>query len=112
MCTRGDVEGDLLEVHAHRLAVAPWHDDPGGFAFSGTDRTEQPCRGPPLILGRRGPGAAPRPAPSELGLLADAGLVLPPQLYWRSSREPPLDLRQTGGEAFLKSVMASPFWPR
>ena len=40
MCARGDVEGDLLEVHAHRLAVAAGHDDTGRLAFSGTDRTE------------------------------------------------------------------------
>jgi len=35
MCARGDVKGDLLEVHAHRLAVAPGHVDAGGLAFSG-----------------------------------------------------------------------------
>jgi len=52
------------------------------------------------------------PAPGELGLLADAGLVLPPQLYRRSSREAPPDLRQTGGDVFLKSAMSSGFWPR
>ena len=93
MRARRDVEGDLLEMHAHRLAVATGHDDAGGLAFSGADRAEEPCGGPPLILGRRGAGAAPGPTPGELGHLADAGLVLPPQLYWRSSREPPLDLR-------------------
>ncbi len=43
---------------------------------------------------------------------ADAGLVLPPQLYARSLWELPLDLRQTGGEAFLKSAIAPSFWPR
>src|SRR3546814_8970323 len=42
MCARRDVEGDLLEVHAHRLAVAAGHDDAGGFTFGGTDRAEQP----------------------------------------------------------------------
>ena len=42
MCARRDVEGDLLEMHAHRLAVAPGHDDAGGLAFSGADRTEEP----------------------------------------------------------------------
>src|SRR3546814_11852601 len=60
------------------------------------------------ILGCRGPRAALRPAPGELGLLTDASLVLPPQLYRRSSREAPPDLRQAGSEAFLKSAMSSP----
>jgi hypothetical protein len=86
MCARRDVEGDLLEVHAHRFAVAAGHDDAGGLALGRADRAEQPCRCPPLILGRRGAGAAPGPAPGELGLLTNAGLVLPPQLYRRSSR--------------------------
>src|SRR3546814_16018331 len=64
------------------------------------------------ILGCRGPRAALRPAPGELGLLTDASLVLPPQLYRRSSREAPPDLRQAGSEAFFKSAMSSPFCPR
>src|SRR3546814_1953595 len=98
MCARRDVEGDLLEVHAHRLAVAAGHDDAGGFTFGGTDRAEQPRRGASLILGCRGPRAALRPAPGELGLLTDASLVLPPQLYRRSSREAPPDLRQARSE--------------
>ncbi len=109
MCPWGDVEGDLLEVHAHCLAVAAGHDDAGGLPFGRTDCAEQPCRGSPLVLGCRRPGATPGPAPGELGLLADAGLVLPPQLYRRSSREAPPDLRQTGAEAFLKSAISSPF---
>jgi hypothetical protein len=43
MRARRDVEGDLLEMHAHRLAVAPGHDDAGGLAFSRADRAEEPC---------------------------------------------------------------------
>src|SRR3546814_12055123 len=53
MCARRDVEGDLLEVNAHRLAVAAGHDDAGGFTFGGTDRAEQPRLGASLILGCR-----------------------------------------------------------
>jgi len=49
---RCDVEGDLLEMHAHRLAVAAGHDDAGGLAFGGTDRPKDPCRGAALILRR------------------------------------------------------------
>jgi len=36
--------------------------------------------------------------PGELGLLTDTGFILPPQLYRRSFRELPPDLRQTGGK--------------
>ena len=42
VCARGDVEGDFLEMHVHGLTVAPGHDDTGGLAFSGADRTEYP----------------------------------------------------------------------
>jgi len=42
MGARRDVEGDLLEMHAHGLAVASGHDDAGSVAFSGADRAEQP----------------------------------------------------------------------
>jgi hypothetical protein len=51
MGTGLDVEGDLLEVHAHRFAVAPGHDDGRAFAFSRTDRAEDVGRGGALILG-------------------------------------------------------------
>jgi len=78
MGTRCDVEGDLLEMHAHGPAVAPGHDDAGSLVFSGTDRPEYPCRGAALILRRTGAGATPCLAPGELGLLADTGFVLPP----------------------------------
>ena len=105
--TGRDVEGDLLEMHAHGLAVAPGHEDAGSLAFSGTDRPEDPCRGAALILRRTGAGATRCPAPGELGLLADTGFVLPPQLYKRSFRKPAGDLRQTGGEGFLKTAISS-----
>ena len=42
MCARSDMEGDLLKMHVHRLAVAAGHDDAGALSFSGTDGTENP----------------------------------------------------------------------
>src|ERR1700747_252992 len=111
MGARGDVEGDLFEMHAHRLAVAGRHNDARRLSFKGADRAEDPCRGAALIPWRRWPGAAPCPSPGQLGLLANSCLVLPPQLYGRSSREAAGDARQTRGEAFLKSAMSSVFWP-
>lgn len=44
-----DMEGDLLEMHAHRLAVAPGHVDAGSLAFSRTECSKDPYRGPPLF---------------------------------------------------------------
>ena len=49
MGTGRDVEGDLLQMHAHRLAVAAGHDDPGSLAFGRADCTKDPGRGSPLI---------------------------------------------------------------
>ena len=109
MGTGRHVEGDLFEMHAHRLAVAAGHDDTGSLALGRTDRTKDPHRGSPLIARSRGTRAALGPAPGELGLLADPGFILPPQLYGRSFGEAFADLRQTGGEAFLKMAMSSSF---
>ena len=107
-----DVEGDLFKMHAHRLAVAAGHDDASSLAFDRADRAEDRCRGAPLIARSRRTRAALGPAPGELGLLPDPGFVLPPKLYGRSFGEAFADLRQTGGEAFLKMAISSPFCPR
>ncbi|TWB28668.1 hypothetical protein FBZ91_1282 [Nitrospirillum viridazoti] len=45
-----DVDGDFLEMAVHRSGVASGHDDAGTFALGGADRTEDPSRGPALIL--------------------------------------------------------------
>lgn len=103
------VERDLFEMHAHRFTVAAGHDDACSLALGGADRTEDPCRGTPLIARSRGARAALGPAPGELGLLADPGFVLPPQLYGCSLGEALADLRQTGAKLFLKMVMSSSF---
>ena len=113
VCSRSNVEGDFLQVHAHRLTVAPGHDDAGGLAFSGADRPKDPGRGAALISRSGRTGAALGPAPGEPGLLADACFVLPPQLYGRPFCKALADLRQTGGELFLKTAMSSgrcPLW--
>jgi hypothetical protein len=56
------------------------------------------------------PGAAPRPAPGNLVLLADARLVLEPDLYRLAWGRTPGDLVQAGEEIFLNAVTASPSW--
>ena len=45
-----------------------------------TDRAEQVGPGVAAVAGRPGPGAAPRPDPGQRALLADAGLILEPDL--------------------------------
>ena len=111
MCTRCDVEDDLLEMQADGLAVAAGHDDPSSLTLGRADFAKDPSRGAVPVLWSRRPGSPLGPAAGELGLLADACLILPPQLYGHASGEGPRDLCQTGGEAFLKSVMSSDFWP-
>lgn len=106
------VERDLFQMHAHRLAVAAGHDDASSLAFCGADCAEDPGRGSPLIARSRGTRAASCPAPGKLGLLPDPGFILPPQLYECSVGKAFADLRQTGGEAFLKMAMSSSFCPR
>ena len=52
MRTGCDVEGDLLEMQAHRFAVAAGQDDASPLALGGADRTEDPGRSSALIFGR------------------------------------------------------------
>src|SRR3954462_13303381 len=74
------------------------------------DRPEDVDRTRPLIVRGAGPGAPSGPAARDLVLLADTGLVLPPQLVRGALREARPDRFQGGGETFLKSSSASGFW--
>ena len=111
MGTRRDVEGDLFEMHAHGFTVAAGHNDSSALALSGADGTEDVGRGGALILGGRGTGSAPCPAPCDPGLLADPRFILPPQLNGRAGRQRRRYRCQLVCEAFLKSPMASSLWP-
>ena len=107
MRTRRDVEGYLLKMQAHRFAVATGQDDASPLALGGTYRTEDPGRSSALIFGRRGSSALLGPTAGELGLLTDPRLILPPQLYGCVWGKDFADLRQTGGEVFLKAAISS-----
>src|ERR1700740_1197875 len=101
MPTRRDLGGDDREVKVHRLGVAPGQDEAGRFALCRTDGTEDVGRGGALIVWRRGPGSAPGPAPGNLVLLADAGLVAEPDFYVvRIDALTARDLVQSGRGAF------------
>src|SRR3954449_4849849 len=97
-------------MQAHGLRVALGHDQGCALALLGADRPEDVDRTRPLIVRGAGPGAPSGPAPGNLVLLADTGLVLPPQLDRGALREARPDRLQGGRETFLKSSSASGFW--
>ncbi len=101
-----DHGGDLGEMQSHRFGGAPWQHEARPFALGGTDGTEDVGRGGPLIVRGGRPGAALRPAPRDLVLLADPRLVLKPDLY-RLAADLLFDSCHDGREIFLKSSAAA-----
>ncbi len=99
----------LGEVQRHRLCIAPGQDKAGALAQGRTDRAEDVRRLRALVLRGRGPAAAFGPSSSNLVLLADPRLVLPPDFY-RLARVRLPDFLQAGGEVFLKAASACSFW--
>lgn len=102
--------GDFGQMQGHSLGVAGGQDEAGRLAQGRTDGAEQPSGAGPLVMGCRWPCAASGPSASNLVLLADAGLVLPPDFYGFAGGFMGGDLRQTGGEVFLNASSASPSW--
>ena len=107
--TPSDHGADLEKMRLHRLCIAERHDEAGALALSRADRPEEIRPGGALVVRRPWPGAAPRPSPGELVLLADAGLVLPPELYALAGMRG-ADFRQALRETFLKASAASGSW--
>ena len=108
--TRLDGHGDLVEMELHGRGVALGEHEPGALALGGADGAEDVGRLGALVVRRAGPGAAARPAPGDLVLLADARLVLPPDLYRGAGRQARPERRQLFGEVFLKAASANSFW--
>ena len=96
----------------HGLSIATRQNEAGADTSRGADGAEYIGRLCALILRRPGPGSPPCPAPGEVGLLTNAGLVLEPNLYGCIGGQGLADLCHTGGEVFLKSSSAHPFWAR
>src|SRR3954451_22617317 len=101
---------DLGQVQVHRGRIASRQDQGRALALLRADRSEDVDRTRPLIVRGAGAGAPSGPAPGDFVLLADPGLVLPPQLDRGALREARPDRLQGGGETFLKSSNASGSW--
>jgi len=97
-------------MQRHGGGVAARQHQAGRSAARRADRTEDVGRAGALIVRRRGPGAASRPAPGDLVLLADAGFILEPDLYRLAGCLLLGDLCQALGEIFLNAATASPSW--
>ena len=105
--THRHIVTDFGQMLVHRLYIGGRHDDGGTDAAQWAGRTKEIGRGKAVILGRAGARAAPGPDTGQCALLADAGLVLPPNLdgfalgaFW--------DLGACQfGEVFLKVSCAS-----
>ena len=110
MGARLDSKRYLRQMQRHGLGIAEWENQASALAKFGADGTEDVGRFRSLVLGCRGPRAAPGPAAGDLVFLADPGFVLKPDLYRRAARKGDLDLCQLGCKApFLKSSIAYSF---
>ena len=76
-----DGRGDCDEMQVHRLSVAGGQDQAGALALFGADGTEDVGRGGALIARSAGAGPALGPPARDLVFLANACLVLKPNLY-------------------------------
>ncbi len=111
MPTRCDRLRDGRQVQGHGLGVAPGQDEARTLAVLGADGAEDVGGRGALVPRSYGPGAAPGPAPGQLVLLPDTGLVAEPDLQvGRINARLARDLVQTGREAFLKASTAPSAW--
>src|SRR4051812_2889869 len=97
-------------MQAHGLRVASGQHQGCALALLRADRPEDVDRTRPLVVRSAGPSSPSGPAAGDLVLLADTGLVLPPQFYGGTVREARPDRLQLGREVFLKASSASGFW--
>ena len=82
--------------------------NPGLSAFRGTDRAEDIGPFGALVAGRPRARATSGPSACELILLADAGFILPPQLYLPFGSLARI-FASSAGKFFLKASTASSF---
>ena len=104
------VGADLIEVMLHALGVGALHDDSRAGPAGRADGAEQIGAAGAQIGHLARAGSAPGPDPRALGLLADAHLVLKPDLYGRGEGLTLTDLRHLVGEVFLNASRATSSW--
>src|ERR1700674_5201725 len=102
--------GDFCQMQRHRGGIAARQDKAGGASLGRADGAEDVGRAGALIVRRRGPRSAPRPASGDLVLLADPGLVLKPDFYRLARRLARGDRVEALGEIFLNAARASASW--
>ena len=111
MGARRDSLGDLGEMQVHCLGIASGQDQGRALAVFRADGAEDVGRSGALIARSAGPGAALGPTSRDLVLLADARLVLEPNLYgFDVDRLCARNFVQARGKVFLKSSIASSAW--
>src|SRR5690606_7225082 len=99
----GDGPGDLGEVQVHGFSIGEGQHQGGGGGAGGTDGAEDVG---PLVAGiaqRAGAGAPPGPDAGQRALLADARLILEPDLDGLAAGHLGQDLSYRRGETFLKA---------
>src|SRR5215213_253038 len=91
---------DLGQMPRHGRRVAIRQDKARALALLWADGAEDVGPSGALVARGCGPAAASRPAPSDLVLLPDPGLIMPPHFYLGARRERGSDRRHSGGEVF------------
>jgi hypothetical protein len=99
----GDVAGDFLEVKLHRLGVGEGQREGGPDASGGTNGAKEIGALVTLICRLARPRSSPCPLTHEAVFLADAGLILEPDLDRRRRRQAIEMGAQRAREVFLKA---------
>jgi hypothetical protein len=103
-----DLLANLGQVQGHRLAADPGHDDGGAHGTARADRTEDIGRGMAVVAHRRRTGAPQGPQIGQRAVLADARLILEPDLDPLAGSLRRQDLGYASGEVY---GMARPSLP-
>jgi len=100
---------DLVEMSLHGRGVGPGQGERGAGAARGADGAEEIEAVIALVLGLARPRAFPGPLPHQAVLLAQAHLVLPPELDRHLGRQVAYGRGKRAREVFLKSSSTSAF---
>src|SRR5918993_2807543 len=108
MCAAGYHARDLAQVELHGFSIGIGHGETGPCAARRTDCSEQIGAVVALISRLARARTAPCPLPHPPVLLADAGLVLKPDLHGLAFGHASQVGAQRGEEVFLKAATVCP----